>query len=137
MKPVLHVVAGVIIRAGDNVLAAQCPPGHNHAGLWEFPGGKVEPGETHAQALARELREELGVAVRVGPHLGTVHHEQPTRTIALHAYFCRVESGEPQALEHTALRWLTLPELPALAWATADRTLSERLATGGLPGDFD
>ena len=111
------VVAAVIERDG-RFLVGQRPAHKHHGGLWEFPGGKVEPGETPAAALARELHEELGLTdVQVGPELH--RHIDPTRPLTL--LFLRVETaGTPAALEHTALAWLD-PHAPLpLALAPAD-----------------
>jgi 8-oxo-dGTP diphosphatase len=116
----LHVVAGVLLRDG-RVLAARRGPGTGaRAGLWEFPGGKVEPGETPEQALVRELREELSVEVTVDERLAESLHDYDDLSLRLVAYLAHITKGEPQAGEHDALRWLKPDELPSLAWAPAD-----------------
>jgi len=121
---VIRVVAGAILRSDGTVLAARRGPGRAHAGLWELPGGKVEHGEADAQALVRELGEELGVQVQVDTHLGTSRWEH----VQLVAYVCRIVVGVPVTTEHTALRWVGPGDLHELAWAPADVPLLTPLA---------
>jgi len=87
---------------------------------WEFPGGKVEPGEDPRAALARELREELGIEVNVGELAGSGRAQSGGRTIVLDVYFAQIASGEPHPHEHAAVRWLGPEELLALVWAEPD-----------------
>lgn len=119
-----QVVVGVaLIRAG-RVLAALRPPSQSTPGGWEFPGGKVEPGETDEQAAVRELCEELGVEAMIGPSLG----EQPMgERYLLRVYAGRITGGEPVPHEHTELRWLAETELYDVAWLAADRPFLEPL----------
>ena len=121
--PPIRVVAGAILRDG-RVLSAQRPMGTSStiAGMWELPGGKVDSGETDQQALARELMEELGVQVRVGSFLAEHAIQQATRVIHLLAYQCELLAGEPTALEHAELRWLSPDELRSVPWAAGDQT---------------
>lgn len=130
----LRVVAGVILRDG-RVLGARRSQTMAHPGAWEFPGGKVEIGEVDRVALARELHEELGLDVRVGPFVGAVMHAYTSRTVHLVAYQCEVVGGEPVAHEHDELRWLAMDDLAALRWASADlhllQSVHELLASGG------
>ncbi|MDP2305831.1 MAG: (deoxy)nucleoside triphosphate pyrophosphohydrolase [Pseudomonadota bacterium] len=116
---VLRVVAGVLVRDG-RVLAAKRAPGTREAGLWEFPGGKLEPGEDDATALVRELAEELGVVVLAGELLGVNEHAYAHGVVRLAALRCTLVSGEPAALDHEALRWLGPHELESVDWAPAD-----------------
>ena len=125
--PPLRVVAGVWLRP-PFLLAARRAADAAQGGLWELPGGKVERGESDAIALARELAEELGATVRVGPLVAEHVHAYPRRTIHLSAY--EVEgSGEPECREHAELRWVDGAGARTLTWAEADRPLvAEALA---------
>jgi len=111
----VRVVAGVVVRAG-RVLVALRGAGRPLAGRWEFPGGKVEPGEDDRAALARELHEELAIRVEVGARLGESRHGK----VHLLAYRCTLREGEPVALEHEHIRWALPGELGGLSWAPAD-----------------
>jgi len=102
------------------VLAALRAPGMPLAGRWEFPGGKVEPGESDQTALERELQEELDVGVAVGRRLAESTTAQGSVQIHLVAYQCAIRSGEPRPLQHAEIRWVSSGELDALAWAVAD-----------------
>ena len=113
------VVAGALI-AGNALLVAQRARPPELAGLWELPGGKVAAGETDEAALARELKEELGVDVTVGPRLGVDVALNPTTT--LRAYLVTQTGGTLHPNDHRALRWITVDELDDLAWVPADRT---------------
>lgn len=131
-KPPLPVVAAVIER-GDLVLVAQRPPGKHLALKWEFPGGKIEPGETAAAALVREIREELGCTIRVGQALPACVHAYPAVTIVLHPFRCTVadDSAEPHPHEHMALRWARRDELRTLDLAEADLPVVAALDAAG------
>lgn len=118
-KPNQIVVAGALI-AGHALLVAQRDRPPELAGLWELPGGKVAAGESDAAALARELREELGVEVTVGERLGVDVALNPTT--ALRAYLVTRTGGTLHPNDHRALRWITVDELDTLAWVPADRT---------------
>ncbi|NJM39168.1 MAG: (deoxy)nucleoside triphosphate pyrophosphohydrolase, partial [Akkermansiaceae bacterium] len=101
----LDVVCGVIENSSGEFLACLRPAGKHLGGLWEFPGGKVDPGESPETALVRELREELGVKVEVGAALTPVIWTYPERVIHLIPFHCKVVEGEPQALEHEKILW--------------------------------
>ncbi|MFZ1164713.1 (deoxy)nucleoside triphosphate pyrophosphohydrolase [Mycobacterium sp.] len=112
------VVAGAIV-AEATVLIAQRSRPPELAGRWELPGGKVAAGETEAEALARELAEELGVDVAVGPRLGD--DVALNATMTLRAYAATLIRGEPQPHDHTALRWVSAAQLQDVDWVPADR----------------
>ena len=114
----IEVVAG-IIKDGDKIFATQRGYGDFKDG-WEFPGGKMEPGETCEQALARELKEELAIDVNVGKFLCTVDYDYPTFHLTMHCFYCSVVGGELTLLEHEAAKWLNMTELRSVDWLPAD-----------------
>lgn len=120
VMPILHVVCAIIVREDGTVLACQRGAGGHLAGLWEFPGGKVEEGETPEDALIRELREELAIEVSCERAMTPVDWDYGRGPMRLLPYVCRIIEGEPQALEHAALRWCLAEDLPSLDWAAAD-----------------
>lgn len=124
----LIVVAAVIEHEGRLLLTRRIE-GTHLAGLWEFPGGKVGDGESHVDALRRELREELDVASDVRDLLLTTTHVYPERTVCLHFYRCTLV-GTPRAVLGQEMRWVVPGELDALAFPAADRELIEMLKTG-------
>jgi 8-oxo-dGTP diphosphatase len=122
-----RVIVAAIIIVDGRVLAAERSAPPEVAGRWEFPGGKVEPGETDAQALVRECREELGVRVevreRVGPDVPLAHGRAVLRVFAVEL----LNGDMPAALEHRALRWLAADELDSVAWLPADKPIVAEL----------
>ena len=114
----IEVVAG-IIKDGDKIFATQRGYGEFKDG-WEFPGGKMETGETPQQALARELKEELAIDVNVGNFLCTVDYDYPTFHLTMHCFYCSVIGGELTLLEHEAAKWLKTTELHSVNWLPAD-----------------
>jgi 8-oxo-dGTP diphosphatase len=119
--PTHFAVACAVIEREGRVLAARRSAGQSLAGKWEFPGGKLEPGETAAAALAREIREELALDVRVGAPLPPRDHDYGTFAITLVPFLCTLATdAEAHPREHDAVRWCTPVELTALEWAPAD-----------------
>lgn len=123
---VVHVVGGAI-RRGERVLAALRSSQMSLPGVWEFPGGKVEPGESPEESLRRELDEELGVTVVVGALIARGVIETDARRIELDVYWCSLAVGEPRAKEHAELRWLGLEALRDVDWAQADLPAVDRI----------
>ena len=120
----VEVVGGAVLRDG-RVLASRRTEPPRLAGLWEFPGGKLEPGETDAQALVRELREELQVEVLVGERVGG--DLLIGETAVLRVYLCALVSGEPALVDHDAHRWLAADELFDVPWIPVDLPLVQQL----------
>lgn len=124
-----HVSAAIIYRDG-RVLAARRAAGKDQAGLWELPGGKVEPGETPEQALRREIAEELGCEVRLAWLYDTVEHDYPDFHLTMDCYVCSLAPGSEPAADptvHEELRWLSQDELTDVAWLPADTALAASL----------
>lgn len=135
----LHVAAGVIRDTTGRVLIAQRPPGRHMAGGWEFPGGKVAPGETVFAALARELREELGIEVRSATPLVCYRHDYPGCPVLLDVWMIGDYTGVPRPLENQPLRWERVGRLMEAGLLEADRPIVDLLrllqaGTGRLPG---
>lgn len=124
-----EVVAALIEESG-RFMICQRPAEKARGLLWEFVGGKVEPGETKEQALIRECREELAVAVRVGGVFMAVTHEYPDITVRLTLFHAEILAGTPRLLEHRDLRWVTAAEIDRYAFCPADRAILERLKAG-------
>lgn len=122
-----EVAVGVIRRDDGAVLIARRPAEGLLGGLWEFPGGKREEGESLEDCLRREVREELGIEVEVGERFATVRHAYTHFKVTLHAFHCRHRSGEPRALGCTAWRWVAPAELDAYPMPAANRKLLESL----------
>lgn len=120
-------VVAALIWKGERFLACQRPPHKARGLLWEFVGGKVEPGETREQALIRECREELDVTVRVGGIFMELVHEYPDLTVHLTLFHAGIAEGTPRLLEHQALRWLTVEEMDQYPFCPADQAILARL----------
>ena len=125
-RPVTEVVAAIIWQE-DKFLACQRPPHKARGLLWEFPGGKVEPGETKAEALIRECEEELDITLDVGEVFMEVLHEYPDLTVRLTVFSAVISHGEITPLEHNELRWITTNEISNLFFCPADEAILERL----------
>jgi mutator protein MutT len=122
-RPAIHVVAAAVTDATGRVLIAQRPMGKHLAGGWEFPGGKLEPGEEREAGLARELREELGITIATPRPLIRVRHTYPTREVLLDMWVVTRYSGEPRGLDGQALRWCAQEDLPAADLLPADKPI--------------
>ncbi|MCP4641067.1 MAG: A/G-specific adenine glycosylase [bacterium] len=115
-----HEIVVAAIRKDGQYLIGKRPPGGLLGGLWEFPGGKVEPGESHQQALRREVKEELGVTVRIGGLVTSVNHAYSHFRVTLNVYRCTLTRGTPVPHSHTELRWVALEEFGDLAFPKAN-----------------
>jgi mutator protein MutT len=122
-RPSIHVVAAAIIDASGRVLIAQRPAGKHLAGGWEFPGGKLEPGEERLAGLARELHEELGITIATPRPLIRVRHAYPSREVLLDIWVVKRYSGEPRGLDGQALRWCTQDDLAVTELLPADKPI--------------
>jgi 8-oxo-dGTP diphosphatase len=124
------VVCALIEDAAGRVLVAQRPAHKHLGGLWEFPGGKIEPGETPKAALRREIGEELGCEIKVGAALAAVRHDYAEVTIELWPFVARLAEGSapPESREHQALRWVTAAEMAALPMPAADAPILKEWA---------
>ena len=125
----LTVVAAVIRDGDGRVLLTRRPDDHHMGGLWEFPGGKVDDGEAPADALVRELREELGVAASIERPITFAVHEEPGLRILLLFYAARILDGEPNGKEGQAVTWVPIAELASFPTPPADAELIRHLAT--------
>ena len=121
----IEVVAAIIIKDGE-VFATQRGYGE-WQGWWEFPGGKIEPGETPQEALVREIREELDADISVGALLETVEWDYPTFHLTMHCYLCTLLSDSLNLNEHQAAAWLTPQTLSTVKWLPADEEMVERI----------
>lgn len=123
-------VVAALIWDGDRFLICQRPAHKARGLLWEFAGGKVEPGETKAEALIRECREELDITLSVGDVFMEVTHTYPDLTVHLTLFHSRIAAGVPQKLEHADLRWITPAEIDQFAFCPADVEILERIKQG-------
>jgi 8-oxo-dGTP diphosphatase len=129
----IRVVAAVIKATNDNgekiIFATERGYGEFKGG-WEFPGGKIEPGETPQQALCREIMEELDTKIQVGDLIDTIEYDYPAFHLSMDCFWCEVVSGDLVLKEHEAARWLTSDELDSVEWLPADVTLIDKIRTG-------
>ena len=120
-------VVAALIWQGERFLICQRPANKARALLWEFVGGKVEPGESREEALIRECREELAVDVSVGDLFMEVTHQYPDITVHLSLFHSVISAGEPKLLEHNDLRWITVDEIDRFQFCPADVEILEKL----------
>lgn len=126
-------VVAALIWKGNQFMICQRPAHKTRGLLWEFVGGKVEPGETKEQALVRECREELAVTVQVGKVFMEVTHEYPDLTVHLTLFHASIQEGTPQLLEHNDIRWITVEEIDQYSFCPADEVILDRLKEEGSP----
>ena len=124
-RKTIHVVAA-IIRDNDKIFSTQRGYGEFENG-WEFPGGKIELGETPEQALKREIKEELDTKIEVGDLIDTIEYDYPDFHLTMHCYWCFVKLGSLELNEHKAAKWLTKNQLYSVEWLPADVTLISKI----------
>ena len=122
---VIEVVAAIIYKDGAYFTTQR---GYGEfEGMWEFPGGKIEPGESSEYALKREIQEELGIDITIDKFLCTTEYDYPSFHLTMHCYLCRVEVGEIELREHKSAQWLTAEILDNMEWLPADKEVVEKL----------
>ena len=131
-RNLIEVSAALIFRGGKLLITQRHAEAHL-GGLWEFPGGKREAGETFEQCLVREIREELGVEISVGELFEEVAHAYPEKAVRLKFFTCKLPAGEPRPLDCAAVRWVTKAELADFGFPAADARLLARLETIEFP----
>ncbi len=122
---IIEVVAAIIVEK-DKVLVTQRGYGEFKVG-WEFPGGKVELGETLEGALKREIKEELDIEIEIDTYIDTVEYDYPQFHLTMHCYKCRILDGQLMLKEHEASKWVSQDELNEIDWLAADRIVVERM----------
>ena len=121
-------VVAAIIQCDGAYFATQ--RGHGEfEGMWEFPGGKIEPGESREVALKREIQEELGVDITIEELLCTTEYDYPSFHLTMHCYLCSIETGEVELREHMSAQWLTVELLDSVEWLPADKEVIDKLIT--------
>lgn len=127
----IEVVAAIIVK-DNKVFATQRGYGE-WKDFWEFPGGKIDAGETPEEALRREIKEELDTEIAVGELFTTINFDYPTFHITMHCYLCTIENGSLTLLEHEAAKWLSLEQLDSVTWLPADLLVIAELQKSCIP----
>ena len=122
----IEVAAAIIHDAQGRIFATQRGYGE-WKDYWEFPGGKMEPGETPQQALMREIREELETQIKIEKYVTTIEYDYPTFHLTMHCYWCSLDGAQPTLLEHEAARWLAKDQLTSVNWLPADLSILNKL----------
>lgn len=121
----INVVAAIIHKNGEYFTTQR---GYGEfEGMWEFPGGKIEPGEEPEEALVREIQEELGVSISIGQLLCTTEYDYPAFHLTMHCYLCSINEGEIELREHKSSRWLTASTINSVEWLPADKEVVGKL----------
>ena len=122
----INVVAAIIVSEDKRIFATQRGYG-DYKGWWEFPGGKIEEGESREEALKREIMEELACPIKVGKFFDTIEYDYPKFHLHMDCFLCSLDSVEPSLLEHMSAKWLKLSELSEVKWLEADLSIIEKL----------
>jgi len=132
--PLPHRIIGVAIiwNQERQILIDRRLPGGSSGGLWEFPGGKLEQGETIEQCILREIKEELAIEISIDRHFRTIDHTYDNKRVTLHFYHCHHISGIPQPLESEELRWVTLAEMAQFTFPAANQEVIRSLRENGF-----
>ena len=129
IKKLVHVVGAVIENEKNEILCALRGPGMTLPNYWEFPGGKIEEGESKEEALKREIQEELGCTIKVFDAVEDTTYEYDKFIVRLETFMSKVISGTPVISEHAEIKWVSREELPSLNWAPADIPAIEKLSS--------
>jgi ADP-ribose pyrophosphatase len=132
MKKQIYVVGAVIVQEG-RILCAQRGADQSLALKWEFPGGKIEAGETPQEALKREILEEMDCSIEIGEQVEHTVHEYDFGVVHLTTFYCKLVSGTPSLTEHASIEWLHVKELDSLDWAPADIPAIQKIMSQSLP----